>query len=138
MLRAGVVILAALVIAVFALLHWNALGSALGIVIGAVFFAIALGRNNGLVNASLRKDPARPNDPNAGISMGLAAAGIALGAMSNPHYPVLFHRFYVFCLAAGLVIAATLALRHAKPRPEQKVDAPASDKNARPEKSALD
>ena len=114
MLRLVVVVVGASGMALCALQGgiWRSVGSVVGILLGVVYFALALSRNDGLINASLRPDPARPHDPNAAISMGLGAAGLALSAVGNLHYPVGFRLFYWFCLVLGLFIACFQAIKN--------------------------
>ncbi len=94
-----------------------AVGLIAGILAGVAFFFIALSRGQGIVNARLVKDPERPNDPNAAISMGLGAAGIGCGAFANPNYPQSYRYFYLFCAIAGAMIALVAAWRNRNAKP---------------------
>lgn len=86
-------------------------GLAAGVLVGSAYFFIALGSGKGMIQARLTKDPERPNDPNAAISMGLGAAGIGCSAAANPHYPSGFRSFYMACAVVGLLIAVVNAWR---------------------------
>lgn len=118
MRRLLLVTLLAAVIAAAAILRQNALGLGIGVLAGAAFFLLALARGGGLMQARLpqfRKpgDPPRPPaDPDAGIGIALAAAGIATGAVANIHYPYGFRVFYAFCVGAGAGLAVFLAWRN--------------------------
>jgi hypothetical protein len=87
------------------------IGLAAGVLIGVAYFFLALSSSRGMINAGISHDPARPTDPNAAISMGLGAAGIACYAAANSNYPSGFRNFYAACAAAGLLIALANAWR---------------------------
>jgi protein-S-isoprenylcysteine O-methyltransferase Ste14 len=108
--------------------RFAAVGLIAGVVVGVAFFFIAISNGQGLVNARLVKDPDRPNDPNAAISMGLGAAGIACGAVANPHYPQSFRYFYLCCAVVGALVALVAAWRNRAEKPsldsEESADRP--------------
>ena len=89
-----------------------AVGMSVGLAAGIVYFFLALASGGGMINARLVRDPDRPHDPNAAISMGLGAAGVASAAVVNLEYPVSFRTFYALCALAGLAIAVVNAYRY--------------------------
>jgi peptidoglycan/LPS O-acetylase OafA/YrhL len=99
-----------------------ALGLTAGVLVGAAFFFIAMSTGQGIVSARLVKDRNTPNDPNASISMGLGAAGIACSAYGTDRYPHQFQMFLLFCAIAGATIALVAAWRH---RTSKQISAPA-------------
>ncbi|MDR3707835.1 MAG: hypothetical protein P4L33_06025 [Capsulimonadaceae bacterium] len=89
-----------------------AAGLIVGVLVGVVFFFLALSGSKGMINARLSRDPDHPHDPNAAISMGFGAAGIACSAVANAHYPASYRYFYAVCAVVGLVIALVNAWRY--------------------------
>jgi hypothetical protein len=114
------------------LLHKNAVGLTIGIVVGTWYFLQAVVRGGGIATARITHDPGvprKPGDPDGSIGMGLAASGIAAAVLGSPDFAP-FRAYFGFFMAAGLLIALGYAsvgpIRAARVRRDEAADKPGS------------
>ena len=84
-----------------------------GVVVGAFYFLKAVITGGGIAQVRITQDPGvvrKPADPAGSIGMGLAASGIAAGAMGSPDYTQGLGPFLPCAVAAGILIALGYAI----------------------------
>ncbi len=113
MKRVWIVLACVAVMIASVMLQKALIATIVGIVVGTPFFLVAFASGGGMAEVRITGGK-KPNDPNASIGMGLAAAGIAATAMSNSDYPESFRIFYACCFAIGLLIAVIFAVKKPK------------------------
>ena len=117
MKRVAVVLTTCIAIALCDLLHLFWGGTAAGLVVGGVMFAMSMANGGatrpvGFAAPHLMKGiETKPADPNANIACALLASGIGSYAVGGRHFPAPFELFYAVCIALGLLIAIVLTVR---------------------------
>ncbi len=96
------------------LLHKPVYSLIVGVLVGAVYFLIALARGGGIAEARITRSPGearKPTDPAMATGIGLVIAGAAAPYMMNsdPNLSLSIHNWYRVLFAAGLLVALWFA-----------------------------
>jgi hypothetical protein len=113
MKQLAIVSVAAAAIITSFILHKYGIGLIAGVGVGSVYFLKSVLSGNGIGQVRLSQNPGeakRPIDPGASIGMGLAASGIASGAIQSPDFSAQLGLYLPIVIILGIIIAVGYAI----------------------------